>query len=97
MQAQKYRTTQKNSSPKDHIVYNVGIMQFRSKSSFQTLKTTPTGSANRSTGYLLQAGYIRQENAGVYNFLPLGLRVMRKIEQIVREEMDAVGCQEILM
>lgn len=45
----------------------------------------------------MQAGYIRQENAGVYNFLPLGLRVMRKIEQIVREEMDAVGCQEILM
>jgi prolyl-tRNA synthetase len=72
-------------------------MQFRSKSSFQTLKTVPSGSANRSTGYLLQAGYIRQENAGVYNFLPLGLRVMRKIEQIVREEMDAVGCQEILM
>lgn len=72
-------------------------MQFRSKSSFQTLKTTPSGSANRSTGYLLQAGYIRQENAGVYNFLPLGLRVMRKIEQIVREEMDAVGCEEILM
>jgi len=73
------------------------IMQFRSKSSFQTLKTTPSGSANKSTGYLLQAGYIRQENAGVYNFLPLGLRVMRKIEQIVREEMDAVGCEEILM
>lgn len=72
-------------------------MQFRSKSSFQTLKTVPNGSANKSTGYLLQAGYIRQENAGVYNFLPLGLRVMRKIEQIVREEMDAVGCEEILM
>ncbi|MBP7774133.1 proline--tRNA ligase [Candidatus Gracilibacteria bacterium] len=72
-------------------------MQFRSKSSFQTLKTVPSGSANRSTGYLLQAGYIRQENAGVYNFLPFGLRVMRKIEQIVREEMDAVGCEEILM
>jgi len=72
-------------------------MHFRSKSSFQTLKTVPSGSANRSTGYLLQAWYIRQENAGVYNFLPLGLRVMRKIEQIVREEMDAVGCEEILM
>jgi prolyl-tRNA synthetase len=72
-------------------------MHFRSKSSFQTLKTVPTGSANKSTGFLLQAGYIRQENAGVYNFLPLGLRVMRKIEQIVREEMDAVGCEEILM
>lgn len=72
-------------------------MHFRSKSSFQTLKTVPSWSANKSTGFLLQAGYIRQENAGVYNFLPLGLRVMRKIEQIVREEMDAVGCEEILM
>lgn len=75
----------------------LSIMHFRSKSSFQTLKTVPSGSANRSTGFLLQAGYIRQENAGVYNFLPMGLRVMRKIEQIVREEMDAVGCEEILM
>ena len=72
-------------------------MNLRSKTSFQTLKTVPTGSANTSTGYLLQAGYIRQENAGVYNFLPLGLRVMRNIEQIVREEMDAIGCEEILM
>lgn len=72
-------------------------MNFRSKTSFQTLKTTPSGSANKSTGYLLQAGYIRQESAGVYNFLPLGLRVMRKIEHIVREEMDAIGCEEILM
>ncbi len=97
MQAQKDTSSEKNSSPKDHLVYNADIMQFRSKSSFQTLKTVPSGSANRSTGYLLQAGYIRQENAGVYNFLPFGLRVMRKIEQIVREEMDAVGCEEILM
>lgn len=72
-------------------------MHFRSKSSFQTLKTVPNGSANKSTGFLLQAGYIRQENAGVYNFLPLGLRVMRKIEHIVREEMDGVGCEEVLM
>ncbi len=81
---------------KKDISYNV-VMHFRSKTSFQTLKSTPSGSANRSTGYLLQAGYIRQENAGVYNFLPLGLRVIRKIEQIVREEMDATGCEEVLM
>ncbi len=72
-------------------------MHFRSKTAFQTLKTIPGWSANKSTGLLLQAGYIRQENAGVYNFLPLWLRVMRKIENIVREEMDAIGCEEILM
>lgn len=56
------------------------IMQFRSKTSFQTLKTIPSGSENRATGLLTQAGYIRQEMAGVYNYLPLGLKVLRKIE-----------------
>lgn len=70
-------------------------MQFRSKSSFQTLKTIPTGSENRATGLLTQAGYIRQEMAGVYNYLPFGLRVLRKIEQIVREEMESIGGQEV--
>lgn len=70
-------------------------MQFRSKSSFQTLKTIPSGSENRATGLLTQAGYIRQEMAWVYNYLPLGLKVLRKIEQVIREEMDSIGGQEI--
>jgi len=78
----------KISSRKYHIVYNANHMQFRSKSSFQTLKTVPSGSENRATGLLTQAGYIRQEMAGVYNYLPLGLKVLRKIETIIREEMD---------
>ena len=43
---------------------------------------------------LLRAGYIRQVAAGVYSLLPLGLRVVRKIENIIREEMDAAGAQE---
>ncbi|MFH1425939.1 MAG: aminoacyl--tRNA ligase-related protein [Candidatus Kerfeldbacteria bacterium] len=46
---------------------------------------------------LTQAGFINQEMAGVYSFLPLGLRVLTKIENIVREEMNAIGGQEILM
>ena len=46
---------------------------------------------------LTQAGFVDQEMAGVYTWLPLGLRVLRKIEQIVREEMDALGAQEIFM
>ncbi len=46
---------------------------------------------------LTQAGFVEQLMAGVYSYLPLGLRTLRKIEQIVREEMDAVGGQEILM
>ena len=40
---------------------------------------------------------MRQLAAGIYVYLPLGWRVMRKIEQIIREEMDAIGCQEMLM
>lgn len=46
---------------------------------------------------LLRAGFISKTMAGVYSYLPLGLRIMRKIEQIVREEMDSIGGQEILM
>lgn len=46
---------------------------------------------------MVQAGFIRQELAGVYNFLPLGLRVVRNIEHIVREEMDSVRAQEMHM
>ena len=46
---------------------------------------------------LTKAGYIEKVMAGVYAFLPLGLRVLRNIEQVVREEMDAAGGQELLM
>jgi prolyl-tRNA synthetase len=46
---------------------------------------------------LLRAGFIRREMAGIYSFLPLGMRVLMKIEQIIREEMNAIGSQEILM
>ena len=47
--------------------------------------------------YLLRAGYIRKTAAGVYSYLPLAWRVLRKIENIVREEMDRVGGQEVLL
>lgn len=46
---------------------------------------------------LSQAGFISKQLSGVYNYLPLGLRVLRKIQQIIREEMDAIGGQEVLM
>lgn len=46
---------------------------------------------------LVQAGFVRQEMAGVYSYLPFGLRVLRNIGQVVREEMDAIGGQELLM
>ncbi|HEY5172375.1 MAG TPA: proline--tRNA ligase, partial [Acidimicrobiia bacterium] len=46
---------------------------------------------------LVRAGYIRRVSAGIYSWLPLGYRVLRKVEQIVREEMDAAGAQEVLL
>src|SRR5688500_12822319 len=46
---------------------------------------------------MLRAGMIRQSSAGIYCWLPLGFRVLKKIEQIVREEQNAAGCQELLM
>jgi hypothetical protein len=46
---------------------------------------------------LVRAGFIRQVSAGLWTFMPLGWRVHRKIEQIIREEMDAIGGQEMLM
>jgi prolyl-tRNA synthetase len=55
---------------------------------FKTLKSRPVVSDNVSTSILLQAGFIRQTMAGVYNYTTLGLKVLRNIENIVREEMD---------
>ena len=63
----------------------------------KTRKTPPAGEESANAIFLEQAGFIEKEAAGVYTFLPLGLRVLNKIENIVREEMDAVGGEEILM
>ena len=68
-----------------------------SKFPINTLKSQPKVSDNRSTSLLLQAGLIRQEMAGVYNYLPLWFKVLKKIEQIVREEMNNSGAFEMLM
>ncbi|NDK09231.1 proline--tRNA ligase [Candidatus Gracilibacteria bacterium] len=64
---------------------------------FNTLKSSPKVSDNRSTSILLQGGYIRQAMAGAYEFLPIGFRVLRNIEQVIREEMDNAGYNEMLM
>lgn len=63
----------------------------------KTTKTAPADAETANAKYLQQAGFVHQEMAGVYSWLPLGLRVLRKIERIIREEMDAIGGQEILM
>lgn len=61
------------------------------------LKENPSEAQIVSHRLMLRAGMIRQQAAGIYAWLPLGLRVLKKVEQIVREEMDAAGCNEVLM
>jgi len=62
-----------------------------------TLKETPTEAQIVSHRLMLRAGLVRQEAAGIYAWLPLGIRVLKKIEQIVREEQNRAGAVEILM
>src|SRR5438045_9221628 len=62
-----------------------------------TLKETPAEAEIISHKLLLRAGLIRKLSGGLYTFLPLGLRALRKVEQIVREEMDRAGALEVLM
>src|SRR5882672_5827370 len=62
-----------------------------------TLKETPSDAEITSHQLLLRAGLVRKLTGGLYIFLPLGLRVLRKVERIVREEMDRAGALEILM
>lgn len=61
----------------------------------KTTKNEPNDEASQSAKYLLRAGYIYKEMAGVYDFLPLGMRTLDKIIQVIREEMNALGCQEL--
>ncbi len=63
----------------------------------KTRKNAPKDEVAKNAELLIRAGYIHKEMAGVYSFLPLGLRVMNKINGIIRKEMDAIGGQEILM
>ena len=62
-----------------------------------TQKETPTDAEVISHQLMLRAGLIRKLAAGLYSWLPLGLRVLRKVECIVRQEMDAAGAQEVSM
>jgi prolyl-tRNA synthetase len=68
-----------------------------SRALIPTVKEAPADATNVSHTLLTRGGYIRRVGAGIYDFLPLGLRVLRKVENIVREEMDRAGAQEILM
>lgn len=63
----------------------------------KTLKQTPSGAESVNHQLLVRAGFIHQEMAGVYSYLPLGWRVLDKISDIVRQEMNAIGGQELAM
>lgn len=62
-----------------------------------TLRDVPKDAEVLSHKILLKGGYIKQIAAGVYTYLPLGYRVIKKIENIIREELDRIGCSELLM
>ena len=68
-----------------------------SKSFIPILKNNPTEAKIKSHQLMLRVGMIKQSASGIYSWLPLGFKVMKKIESIVREEQDRVGVQEILM
>ena len=68
-----------------------------SKAFQPTLKEVPAEAQIASHRLMLRAGLVRQTSSGIYAWLPAGLRVLRNIEQIIREEQDAIGAQEVLM
>ncbi len=64
---------------------------------FYTLRENVKDEDSKSSNYLVRSGMIKKSSSGVYMILPLGLKVIRKIEDIIREEMDDTGCQELIM
>src|SRR5437764_254470 len=69
----------------------------QSKLFTKTKKESPADEIAKNAELLIKGGFIHKEMAGVYSYLPLGLRVINKITQVIREEMNAIGGQEILM
>ena len=67
----------------------------RTQSFVKTLRSAPKDETARSAEYLIRAGYVHKEMAGVYDFLPLGLRTLENIKTIIREELNAIGCEEL--
>jgi prolyl-tRNA synthetase len=75
---------------------NNNIMRL-SKHLGRTLREVPKDAQTAAHQLMLRGGFIKQVAAGIYSYLPLGYRTLLKVTQIVREEMDRVGCQELLM
>ncbi len=75
----------------------VGEEMYYSKVLGKTLRETPHGVTCKSHGLLLRGGYVRQLSQGLFSFLPMGVRVLDKIKRIIREEMEALGGQEVIV
>jgi prolyl-tRNA synthetase len=69
----------------------------QSKLFTKTKKEGPTDEVSKNAELLIRGGFIHKEMAGVYSYLPLGLKVFKKIENIIREEMNAIGGQELIL
>ncbi|ADP79695.1 proline--tRNA ligase [Pseudofrankia inefficax] len=68
-----------------------------SRTFIRTLREDPADAETANHRLLVRGGYVRKAASGIYSYLPLGLRVLRRIEAVVRQEMAAAGCQELLM
>src|SRR3954468_848581 len=77
-------------------VSTLGAMRM-SELFLRTLRDDPADADVDSHRLLLRAGFIRRASAGIYSWLPLGSRVLRKVSEIVREEMDRAGAQEVTL
>lgn len=69
----------------------------QSKMAYKMKKETPKDAESKNASFLERGGYVKRLMAGVYQYLPIGLRVIKNIEKIVREEMNGVGGQEVLL
>ena len=75
--------------------YSARVITRMSELFVRTLREDPADAEVPSHRWLVRAGYIRRAAPGIYTWLPLGYRVLRKVEEIVREEMNAIGAQEV--
>src|SRR5919199_375361 len=86
----------KSASVLDCLLLRRGAMRL-TQYFLPLLRENPSEAQIVSHRLMLRAGMIRQSSAGIYSWLPFGLRVLKRVEQIVREEQDRAGAQEILM
>ena len=70
---------------------------FLSKLFLPITRNLPSDAKIKSHQLMLRSGMIKQSSAGIYSWLPLGLKIMKKIEQVVRDEQNKIGAQELLM